>query len=137
MFVLKWRIIISLTPSTICYGLRNIIKWPIVSIVSKMFLANVLFFIISFSSNLSISSVDTLIGLKSSSFISFLMFTSSDTLTFNSSEYFSNSQRLSLAFKILLFLYYLLFIIYLFLTPQLIYLYILWKNYSSIFEKKN
>ena len=73
-----------------------------------MFLVGFSFFI-SFSSNLSKSSIGTIIGLSNSSSISLLIFTSIsfNSLSFNSVKSFSNSERLSLLLKIVTFAYYL------------------------------
>ena len=64
-------------------------------------------FFISFSLNLSISSVDTIISLKNSPSITFSFFTflSFNSLSFNSIKSFSNSKRLFLSLKIGSFAY--------------------------------
>ena len=64
-----------------------------------------LVFFISFCSNLSISSIDTIVGLKNSSSISLLIFTS---LPFNLIKSFSNSKRVFFTFKFGVFLAYFL-----------------------------
>ena len=60
-----------------------------------------LFFFIYFRLNLSISSRDTIIGLKNSSFVSLLIFTflCFNYLSFNFTKSFSNSKRLFFTFK--------------------------------------
>ena len=96
----------SLTPPTFFNGLRNIVNQPIVPFVPSVFckrsLLRHLFFL-----NLSISSTDTLIGLKNSSSISFLIPVSLylNSLFFNSLKCFSGSKRLFLTSRIL-FSYY-------------------------------
>ena len=71
-----------------------------------MFLIRLIFFI-SFCSNLFISSIDTIIGLKTSSSVSLVIFTSLsfNSISLNSIKSFSNSKRLFLIFKNCFFVY--------------------------------
>lgn len=78
-----------------------------------VFFANGLYFIFFFS-NLSISSIDTLISLKNCSSFSFPIFISLafNSLSFNSFKFFSNSKKLFFIFRIRSYsiLYFCLFI---------------------------
>ena len=68
------------TTHNFSFGLRNIINQPLPSAFNRTFLL----FLISFCSSLSISSIGTIIGLKNSSSISLLFFSS---LSFNSPSF--------------------------------------------------
>ena len=97
VFVLERLTILHLKPpslSLIGLGIY-LINWS-----NQVFLIGLNFFI-SFRSNLSISSVDTISALKNSSSISLLIFSplSFNSISFSSIKHFSNSKRLFFTFK--------------------------------------
>ena len=92
------NVLISLTILSFNLSLIILSFFPITFLSinrSNHFLIIGLIFLISCSSNLSISSLDTIIGLWNSSSISLLIFSflSFSSLPFNPIKYFSNSKR--------------------------------------------
>ena len=85
------------TTHNFSFGLRNIINQPLPSAFNRTFLL----FLISFCSSLSISSIGTIIGLKNSSSISLLFFSSLsfNSPSFNLTKSFYDSKRLFFIFK--------------------------------------
>ena len=98
VFVLNRLIILFSTLSTVFYRPRYIVAQPIVPSTRSLLRH-------FFSSNLFISIIDILVGLRNSSSISFLIFIplSFNYLYFNSLKSFSYSKILFFVFRILFF----------------------------------